>query len=288
MRLLTILHRLLFATLVLAVVPCAAQKTILWKIQKEGSTRISYLMGTMHQMGNSFTDSLPVLKSKLLQSDLAIFESIGGSETVINTINQRPASDDIERAFSKKEFEALKAVAADWKADLYKLHPMETMAKLQQEYFKKHCGNVLPTDSWDHLDNYLIYLARTNGIKLYGFETDSMQAAIINSVSDNNWSSFKRVINQWVRYHDHPKKSDNECDDARAYRAFNINYALSMTCEHDLLIQQRNERWLQQLPQLLDANNCFIAVGLFHLFRECGLIQELRKQGYKVEPVILR
>jgi uncharacterized protein YbaP (TraB family) len=36
---------------------------------------------------------------------------------------------------------------------------------------------------------------------------------------------------------------------------------------------------------LLDKGNAFIAVGGYHLFGENGLVELLRKAGYKVTPV---
>ncbi|QAA80835.1 hypothetical protein EI546_03415 [Aequorivita sp. H23M31] len=33
--------------------------------------------------------------------------------------------------------------------------------------------------------------------------------------------------------------------------------------------------------------NCFIAVGLLHLYGQCGLIVQLRERGYVVEHISL-
>lgn len=53
-----------------------SQHTILWKITKDGSEQQSYLLGTYHQLGAHFLDSFPLIKTKLLETDLAIFESL--------------------------------------------------------------------------------------------------------------------------------------------------------------------------------------------------------------------
>lgn len=51
-----------------------AQNTILWSV-KSYTGKESYLLGTYHQMGNSFIDSLPEIKNALINSEVAIFES---------------------------------------------------------------------------------------------------------------------------------------------------------------------------------------------------------------------
>ena len=45
-----------------------AQNTILWEVEYVDG-KVSYLLGTMHQMGNSFVDSLPIIKQKLVDSE---------------------------------------------------------------------------------------------------------------------------------------------------------------------------------------------------------------------------
>jgi len=55
--------------------------------------------------------------------------------------------------------------------------------------------------------------------------------------------------------------------------------------EKDILNKKRNQQWLEKLPALMKEKPSFIAVGCAHLAGEDGLIEGLRKLGYKVEPV---
>jgi uncharacterized protein YbaP (TraB family) len=64
------------------------------------------------------------------------------------------------------------------------------------------------------------------------------------------------------------------------------NSAADMTDdEYIKLVDERNFEWLKQLPQLMKNSSCFIAVGALHLAGENGLVDQLRKMGYKVKPV---
>ena len=56
------------------------QNTILWKITDTINNRTSIILGTFHQFGNSFVDSIPEIKENLYNSELAIFESIDNKD----------------------------------------------------------------------------------------------------------------------------------------------------------------------------------------------------------------
>ena len=90
------------------------------------------------------------------------------------------------------------------------------------------------------------------------------------------------------------KDEQNEtlCSFANKYALFTIDYKFEETCNflkgsnlNDALVKKRNDDWIQRLPKLLENNNCFIAVGLGHLYNKCGLIERLKGLGYIVEPV---
>jgi uncharacterized protein YbaP (TraB family) len=38
----------------------------------------------------------------------------------------------------------------------------------------------------------------------------------------------------------------------------------------------------------LETNNCFVTIGLFHLYNKCGLIEKLKEEGFVITPVILK
>src|SRR5690606_39678560 len=69
------------------------QNTILWKATDTVTHKTSYLLGTFHQFGNSFVDSLPQIKASLLRSELAVFESIDNIQDTQKRIQDREATD---------------------------------------------------------------------------------------------------------------------------------------------------------------------------------------------------
>jgi len=53
----------------------------------------------------------------------------------------------------------------------------------------------------------------------------------------------------------------------------------------ELLLTKRNQNWIPKLLPLIQSKSSFIAVGAAHLAGENGLIELLKKEGYKLTPV---
>ncbi|MNI43529.1 TraB family protein [compost metagenome] len=51
------------------------------------------------------------------------------------------------------------------------------------------------------------------------------------------------------------------------------------------MLKNRNQRWLDQLPALMEKESLFIAVGAGHLVGDEGLIKGLAAKGYILKPV---
>ena len=263
------------------------RSTILWQIRDTVHQTTSYLLGTYHQLGNHFVDAFPLIKTKLLESDIAIFESV---DTIKRTdvILDRPEDFGYRTKLSSKYLDKIEALATGWKYPLSKLTPTEVLAKLQQDYYRTHCGNVLPDDTWNHFDDYLMSLARKAGTQLIGLETDSLMVRLINENTGSlDWKSAKKILYLWIDACLNPNDDPTLCAFAYRYHALDLEYAFDISCPDDVLVHQRNMTWMQQLPDLLQRNHCFIAVGFLHLTRNCGLIAQLKQRGFAVDPVSL-
>lgn len=53
-----------------------------------------------------------------------------------------------------------------------------------------------------------------------------------------------------------------------------------------VLLEQRNKNWVEVMPDIAKEHPTFFAVGAGHLPGEYGVIQLLRKKGYKVEAIL--
>jgi uncharacterized protein YbaP (TraB family) len=265
----------------------SGQNTIFWSVRDTSSGYQSYLLGTFHQMGNHFADSLTAVKNALLESELGIFESLGTPGDVQRIINARDGSHEWKNALKKSDVEFLQRYAEEWPVDINKVKPGELLIKLQQDYVITKCGTVKDADTFDHFDNYLIQLRADANLENMGLETDSIQTLYIaEEWSNKQWRDFRKPIRKWVRLLNAPRPNSKYCINSQHYRAMRFDYNLNEPCPDNVLVTQRNAHWMQVLPELLHSQNCFVAVGLLHLFNECGLITSLRKIGFVVDPVM--
>ena len=263
-----------------------SQNTILWKVTDSLNNKTSFIVGTFHQFGNSFVDSIPEIKEFLIKSELAVFESIDKIESTRKMIDQREPSLEIKKKLKKKDLKKLKEISKDWEVDLYKLKPIEIHFKLQQEFQKIRCETVKPTDIFDHFDKYLQHIAVKNNIEILGLETDKLQLSLIIRQNKNaNWKKEREKISYWINQMTTNKPNMDSCSFANKYRKFDIQYEFEKECKKDVLILQRNNQWMETIPNLLSSKNTFIAVGYFHLKNKCGILEQLKNKGFKVEPI---
>lgn len=266
---------------------CIAQSTIIWSIKSPSINHTSFMVGTFHQVGNSFVDSIPKITELLIESDVAIFESIDTSNKLTTLLNSREDDFTFQKTLSKSDLAFLESYSSDWSVPISKLHPIELLIKLQQEYIKSHCGTIKPNDTFRHFDKYLIHLSELNEIPILGLETDSMQTKDINESAVNfEWKIAKKHIHKILSQIRNPKMNPTICKNAIDYMTFSFNYQFNIACGDSNLII-RNEKWLPVIIDNINSKKTFIAVGLLHLYGNCGLISKIIENGYKIEPLKL-
>jgi uncharacterized protein len=274
----------------------SGQNTILWKVTNTSNKNISYLLGTYHLFGNSFIDSFPVLKETILASDLIITETKIDREKMTEYYNSRPASDTLSTSLSKEDVDLIADIFKKGQVDIKKLTPGELFLKLQAGYPKFKCSVINKSDKWS-MDEYIQYLGNQHQKKSYYLETDSFQLEKLTQITNAyNWTFFKKNIHPLLNKYRGERPNENLCLQANQYASFTLDYKFGEACDvllkgtgmNDALVKKRNEDWMQKLPPLLEKNNCFVAVGLAHLYTTCGLIEQLKILGYTIEPVTLK
>lgn len=273
-----------------------SQNTVLWKITKEDNKHTSYLMGTHHQTGGHFVDSLyPLIKEKLLQSEVAIFETVGENKTK-EKIRQRKDDEQYKKVLRKKYIQRLEKIMARKKYPLAKFSPVEVYWLLGKLMVTERCDNYLPTDSLIQLDSYLKLLATQKSIKMIGLETPEAQLTFINKDKNNlDWLAVKKdkpflkELRYFIDINSGVENAQNICAFSKKYKTLDLNYSFQKNCPDDVIIKERNKNWMKQLLSQMKQRNCFIAVGLAHLYyADCGIIAQLKANGFSVVPVSLK
>ena len=120
----------------------------------------------------------------------------------------------------------------------------------------------------------------------------SYQAGILDSIP------YKIQAQQLLSYIDDLEKNDKTDDTEmkdmmKAYNEQDLEKLETMINKNeigisnyaDILLYNRNRNWVKKLKKLLPDQSLLIAVGAGHLPGTLGVIELLRKEGYKVEPI---
>jgi uncharacterized protein len=261
------------------------QKTILWKVTHPNNTYTSYLLGTNHILNQSFVDSFPIISEKLKQCDLVITETEKNSERIKNYYNKRDSSFEIDKILNSDDIKLVNDILKYSSAkNIYKFTSGELFAKLSNYYEAYSLG--LPADKI-FIDAYVQLLAKENHKKQYFFESDILQLEMLKKASEPlDWNYFKTNITALLEKYRNPVTPSNS-----SYSNFvnlNISYSFSKSCPQGILLRDRNKDWVPKIKSFFNEQNCFLAVGLLHLDYDCGLIEQLKKQGFKVEPLQMK
>jgi len=279
------MKKILLLILILQIFCASAQNTILWTIKKEGNPYTSYLLGTYHQMGNSYVDSLKTVMRALQSSQLAVFENIDTGEKLANFLNSRTENFSYKQKLNKKYLKDLEEIAKNWAVPVSKLSPPELRLKLEQVYYETQCGTIKPTDTSKVFDSYLIKMAKKNSVEVLGLESNDLMTSYINQTDRTEWKDVKKEIYTWVDNIKLKRETKTLCSMAEAYKKQKLDYQLDSECTETVIISSRNAVWLPIVKKNIDEKDTFIAVGYAHLTGKCGLVTQLREAGYKVEPV---
>ena len=263
--------------------------TLLWRITGKNLTKPSYLFGTMHmlcaediELSDSLKNAIKASDKVYLELDMNNLMEMMGAMTHMSMRNDTTLAD----LLTPEEYKKVKTYFSDHVSMLpfsmletYK--PLLTAATLMEQSNK--CEHMIA------MEELIMQEAREDHKEIKGLETMNYQLSIFDSIP------YKVQAKQLFDMISNMNKSDDDKDMeelTNAYRLQQLNKMEELTKKDvgirdyaNLLLYNRNRNWAQKLDILLPENSLIIAVGAGHLPGEKGVINLLKRAGYKVEPV---
>jgi uncharacterized protein YbaP (TraB family) len=266
-----------------------AENTLLWRISGKNLKTPSYLFGTIHMICGNDIQLSDSLKSAIRQSDKVYLElDMDNIFELMGVITKMKMNGDTTLAdlLTAAEYEKIKLFFKSQNTllpfsmlETYK--PMVAASTLMQA--------SIDCDNATSMEQMIMQEAKSKNKKIDGLETMSYQMSIFDSIP------YKLQAKQLLDYVDNYGKDDNkEFEElSEAYRKQQLSKLEDLTKKEDMgmkrfteiLLYQRNVNWVNKLKDLLSNNALVIAVGAGHLPGDRGVINLLKKAGYKVEPV---
>ena len=144
-------------------------------------------------------------------------------------------------------------------------------------------------DPQQGVEQQLQHRAQTDGKPISGLETMDEQLGVLQGMSYPDQARFLDMVVTEMRDVDKETQSVVSAwrgGDAAKLAALLSDEYKSFPALYRLLVTDRNKRWVPQIEKLLHGNqDCFVVVGALHLVGEGGLLDLMRRDGYKAEAV---
>ena len=274
------------AVLISAISTAQEEKSLLWKISGNGLSQPSYLFGTIHITCDATLDK-NVLKALDETNQLYLEIDMDDPELQAKTMQGMMMKDGkkISAMVSAEQYKALNILFLE----------NIGMSVNKLDNFKPSFIEMMLLPSMldcpiQSIENELLQVTKKQGEEVYGLETIESQMEIFDAIPyDEQAENLAELAEEGIDKNKEMYKrlmAIYESKDLKAIADFMKEEENAMYEEHsDILLDNRNKSWIEKIEKAAKDNPTFFGVGAAHLPGENGVINLLRKQGYKVEAV---
>jgi uncharacterized protein YbaP (TraB family) len=268
------------------------EKALLWRISGQDLQQASYLYGTIHMIpAESFF--LPEGTEAAFDTAAVLFLEVDLTELEdpakqMQMLQQSYMKDDISLSdlVSVEDYEMVKAHFAD------KGIPLFFLERIKPMFLTVLADNSIQPNSIND-GSVKVYemeftaRAKKENMPIRGLESMEFQMSIMDTIpyedqaemliesirmAAEGGSQFDSLVNLYITQDIEAMQASIEEDDLSSYDS--------------LLLIQRNHNWIPVMEKNMHEASCFFAVGAAHLGGPDGVIALLRKEGYKLSPVL--
>jgi uncharacterized protein YbaP (TraB family) len=269
-----------------------ARGLFLYRVQPAGAGRPSYLLGTIH-LGFGFDEVLtPAARAAFDSAKVVITETDLTDDPASRLVQAAllPSGQSLKNLLDAKAWGALEARLAGQIPSpvLAQMKPWLPAVLLGIADLKQAFDELRPGQSERMMDVELMARAQQAQKPLQHLETVDEQIAVFEGISiEEQISELKQALERGSQ--DQARElvlAFDSGDEARLSRALFDDAQMKLAPGfYQAVLYARNARWLPPVERALGQGDAFIAVGAAHLLGNDGLLQQLRKRGYRVERV---
>jgi uncharacterized protein YbaP (TraB family) len=259
---------------------------LLWEISGNSLKQPSYLFGTIHMICKEDFTFSELAKQKFNASKQVYLELDMDDpklQPVMMGLMQLPGNESLRNKLGENNFNKLDSFLKKQTnmnlAVFDRFKPMMVMSLLAQR--------LLSCAAMESYEMNFVKMASEQKKELLGLERVEDQVAVFDAIPD---SLEIRSIMNMVNDFESQKKEFTRM--SSLYKAQNLEslYQLlvaspEMMGSQELLLDRRNRNWIPIMESAMKKSSTFFAVGAGHLAGNQGVLELLRKQGYKVKPI---
>jgi uncharacterized protein len=261
--------------------------TLLWRVSGNDLKQPSFLFGTFHLLCKEDIHFSDALKRAIKSSDEIYMEmDLDDPSTMLSGMLYMNMKDGkkLQDLYTPEEYQRLQ----NYFSDTLQM-PMMMFQKAKPYFlvallYPKMMNCSTPAG----IEEELMKIAKEHKKEIKGLETMQFQASVFDSIPYEwqakellkNIDSFSVYKSEFEQMLDLYKKQELD-----SMRNMITKSEFGSEKYEDLLLNDRNKNWVKQLKGIMKNKSVFVAVGAGHLVGDFGLINLLRKEGYKVEPL---
>jgi len=260
------------------------ENALLWSISGNGLASPSYLYGTIHMICKEDFRFSSTLKDKFEEAKYVYLEiDMDDPSMMMKTAMLSIMKDhSLKDLMNEKDYNELSAYVKDSLGMpmmiFNKLKPMTLMSLLYTKVLS------CPSESYEQR---FMEMARDRKKEIRGLEKIEDQMAVFDKIPD---SVEAQMILEMIRKM--PEQRTEFAQMVESYKKEDLNKLgeeISSSPEwkgfEDIMLVNRNHNWIPVMSAAMKEGPQLFAVGAGHLPGKDGIINLLRKAGYKVEPV---
>ncbi len=248
-------------------------KTLLWEITGNGLQKPVYVY----------------LKQVISDADEIYFEiDMDDFGELLTGFKQGKMKNDTTLAdlYSSDEYQRVKDFFAGhgMRMELQMLNKMQPMLISALVY-----QAILPCEQADGIELSIMQFAHQYKKEIRGLETAAFQASVLDNIP------YAAQAKELLYSIDSVQSTASETEQMmKLYKEQDLDKLLDYSLKseggtttevQDVMINQRNENWVNQFPVITKNKTLLIAVGAGHLGGKAGLLNLLKEKGYQVRPL---
>lgn len=262
--------------------------TLLWEISGNGLEKPSYLFGTMHILCAEDAQLSDRMREIIKNADVIYFElDMDNMQEMMGALQYLRMNDGqkISELLTKEEYAKVENY---FKENNFPM-PLSLMNRFKPYFVSSLIGEqMLTCQQKDGMEMQIMNESKKYKKEIKGLETTQFQASIFDSIP---YAKQAKDLVNYIDSIDTYKKVMLEMVDV--YRQQDLKKMDSLMHKSDpgmeeymdILLYNRNELWVRNMPAIMYNKSILFAVGAGHLPGEQGVINLLRKAGYKVSPL---
>lgn len=289
------LFKTITAALFIAVaVPASSQ--VLYKVEGNGLSSPSYVFGTHHLAPISVLDQFgakaPYESVSQVVGEIDMTQDQMALAQAMQPHMMAPADSTLSKVIAPEDFTVISEEFKKWApmqgmelSMLDMMKPMAVTTMIAATMAQQAMPGFNPAEQ---LDSWFQLQGKAAGKKIIPLETVEQQATLLFDTTPISYQAEALV----ELLKDPSEALENTKALTEAYNNQDLDKMLKLSEDEDehpefmiALLDKRNADWLTKLPAIFKEGPTFVAVGALHLAGDKGIVEGLRKLGYKVTPV---